>query len=200
MSSEVASRPRVGRTGARFNGARWADDDPALAADPAADPPPPEDPVGQTGARFGGARRRGRTPTPAPVVVPGPRPSPDPVAELPSTDEIPIAPSTNAVRPYVLTRGRTRSAVALPMDALLSAVPPTGVTAPLRPELRTALALCAEPRSVAELAARLDVPLGVAAVLLGDLVDGGLVRVHHPSQTRPDLALMQRVLHGLHRL
>ncbi|WP_214401715.1 DUF742 domain-containing protein [Pseudonocardia lacus] len=197
MSAEVVSRPPVGLTGARFDRAHWPDvDDPAVA--PPVTAPPPDDPVGQTGARFGGPRRRRRTP-------PGPPPAitaePTPTATLPTTDEIPVVvPGSAAVRPYVLTRGRTRAAVALSLDTLLSATLPAP-DRPVRPEVRAALALCARPRSFAELAARLGVPLGVAAVLLGDLVGAGLVRVHRATpDTGPDLALMRRVLEGLRRL
>ena len=47
---------------------------------------------------------------------------------------------------------------------------------------------------------RLDLPLGVTRVLVGDMADGGLVMVHRPTQAageRPDLALLERVLYGL---
>lgn len=202
MAAEIEYHPRVGLVGARFSGARWPHaDDPA----PPADPPPvasrTEDQVGLTGARFGGARRRRRTPTTPEPVIPEPRPSPESYRDpAPDTDEIPIAGSASAaVRPYILTRGRTRSAVTLSLDTLLSAAAPP--VAAVRSELRAALALCAQPRSAAEIAARLGVPLGVAAVLLGDLVGAGLVRVHDQvPATGPDPALLRRVLHGLRRL
>jgi DNA-binding IclR family transcriptional regulator len=53
--------------------------------------------------------------------------------------------------------------------------------------------------SVAELAALLDLPLGVARVLVGDLADEGLVSVHRPvtAGVRPDPGLLERVLDGL---
>jgi len=65
-------------------------------------------------------------------------------------------------------------------------------------ERREILLLCSEPVSVAELAARLRVPLGVARVLISDLAGDGLVRIDHASGTeRPDIVLLERVLHGL---
>jgi Protein of unknown function (DUF742) len=50
--------------------------------------------------------------------------------------------------------------------------------------------------------ARLDLPLGVARVLIGDMADEGFVILHRPTTVgdRPDLALLQRVLYGLHQL
>jgi hypothetical protein len=64
--------------------------------------------------------------------------------------------------------------------------------------------LCAHPRSVAEIAALLAVPLGVARVLLGDLAGAGAVVVHPTAGSvgdgAPDLEFMRRVLVGLRNL
>lgn len=70
-------------------------------------------------------------------------------------------------------------------------------------EHRAVAELCRQPRSVAEVAALLPVPLGVARVLLGDMAGLGLVVVHKTTGAdggAPDLALMERVLSGLRRL
>ena len=50
-----------------------------------------------------------------------------------------------------------------------------------------------------EVSARLDLPLGVARVLVADMADEGLVILHRPASPgdRPDLALLERVLYGL---
>ncbi|MGH3936210.1 MAG: DUF742 domain-containing protein [Pseudonocardiaceae bacterium] len=106
------------------------------------------------------------------------------------------------VRPYSWTRGRTSSHVDLELETLVSA---TGrpLDAAVSPEHRTILGLCATPHSVAELAALLSMPLGVARVLLGDLAAAGSVAIHRTvgsADTAPDIALMQRVLAGLERL
>jgi Protein of unknown function (DUF742) len=103
------------------------------------------------------------------------------------------------VRPYVRTGGRTRPAVDLAIEALVStaasAPEPTGA------DHRAIAALCASPRSVAEIAALLEIPLGVARVLVGDLAQDGGVVVHDTSgPDGPDATLMQRVLDGLRRL
>jgi hypothetical protein len=103
------------------------------------------------------------------------------------------------VRPYVLTRGRTQSTVELPVEALVtigSVVGPCGGAAEA-----SLLQLCQVPRSVAELAARTGIPLGVARVLIGDLAAAGTLVVHRTAAgSGPDLALLHRVLTGLRNL
>jgi hypothetical protein len=107
---------------------------------------------------------------------------------------------TSFVRPYVLTRGRTRSQYELSIETLVSAVP-MAASGPAAAEHEAVISLCQEPRSVAEVAALLGVPLGVARVILGDLVAAGVVAVHRTAGVAgPDLALMERVLAGLRRL
>lgn len=104
---------------------------------------------------------------------------------------------SSQVRPYFFTKGRTRAAVELALEALVSATPGAAAAGPAQ----IALELCREPRSVAEIAALLTLPLGVARVLLGDLVEAGSVIVHRTAEASgPDLALMQRVLAGLRNL
>jgi len=68
-------------------------------------------------------------------------------------------------------------------------------------ERRRIAELCREPISIAEVAARLGVPLGVARVLVGDMATDGFVDVHRPHTTdRPDLKLLERVLGGIRAL
>jgi hypothetical protein len=88
----------------------------------------------------------------------------------------------------------------LSIETLVSAGP-RPPSARFTGEHEVLLGLCREPRSVAELAARASVPLGVARVLVGDLAAAGAVAVHRSAGAAgPDLALMQRVLSGLRRL
>lgn len=200
--------PVVGQTGARFGGpgrrrARRANPDaaPPDAAPPEARPEPPA--MGLTGARFGGSVRRRRdipaaAAEPAPPPVPAPEPDPPPV---PSEVAEPLEsdPSLSSfVRPYVLTSGRTRAPLDLALETLVSA---RRAVAHVPWPHRDVLDLCLRTRSVAEVAALRGVPLGVARVLLGDLVAAGAVVVHRTAGADgPDLALLQRVLSGLHRL
>ncbi|HZC99748.1 MAG TPA: DUF742 domain-containing protein [Actinomycetes bacterium] len=109
------------------------------------------------------------------------------------------------VRPYTVTRGRTRShRVELEIEALVSTAPGTHPNVTLNPEQRTIAALCLRRfQSIAEISALLRLPLGVVRVLVGDMADQGLVQVYQPTHTadeRPDIALLERVLDGLRRL
>lgn len=119
-----------------------------------------------------------------------PRPPVEPSRPGPA----PIAP-----RPYTITAGRTVIRLDLPLEALVvtGRRPPTGTG---QPEHDRILALCARPTSVAEVSARLEVPLGVARILLSDLCDTGLVSVIDPAGEQPTTALMERVLSGLHSI
>jgi Protein of unknown function (DUF742) len=118
------------------------------------------------------------------------------------TDWEAVPDSNGLVRPYFWTGGRTSSRFELSFETLISATgQPVDPTAP--PEHHTILRLCDAPRSVAELAALLSMPLGVARVILGDMAEVGSVAVHRTigsADAAPDLELMRRVLNGLQRL
>ncbi len=113
-----------------------------------------------------------------------------------------------AVRPYALTGGRTRPGqpdLDLAIETLISTTA-QGEAAwqHLTPEGRKIVTLCRDLLSVAEISSRLEVPLGVAQVLIADLAVEGRVTLHRPhgngSGDRPDLALLERVLSGLRTL
>jgi hypothetical protein len=113
-------------------------------------------------------------------------------------------PESSFVRPYAWTRGRTRPAYDLAVETLLSTTS-RGRDPELVPqyEHRMIADLCRDPRSVAEVAALLTLPLGVARVLLGDMAAHGSIVVHETASSTgdgPDMALMERVLSGLRRL
>lgn len=114
--------------------------------------------------------------------------------------ETAVAPEVTAerlVRPFFLTRGRTKSA--LPVEAIVVA---TG-QAPRRPMVRQyveALAACRRPAAVAEVASLTRMPLGVTRVLLDDLVRAGLVMVGPRSAVMADLALVDRLIAGIERM
>jgi hypothetical protein len=67
-------------------------------------------------------------------------------------------------------------------------------------ESREIYSLCRDTRSIAEISADLTIPLGVIRVLVSDLADDGLLRVHptvHHGTGVPDRELLERVLRGL---
>jgi hypothetical protein len=99
-----------------------------------------------------------------------------------------------------MTGGRTRPIHDdLEIEALVSTLSVGELTPKLTVEQRAIAALCHEILSVAEVSARLHLPLGVIRVLVGDMADEHLVMVHRPAYAgdRPDLDLLERVLDGL---
>jgi Protein of unknown function (DUF742) len=119
----------------------------------------------------------------------------------------PWPPSREAslVRPYTLTAGRTDTNVDLPLEAPVQTLqgglahrwPPNDARGKI-------IQLCVKSPSVAEISALLDMPVGVARVLVGDLVLSGYLRVHRTlteHSTRDERhELIGRTLRGLKAL
>jgi len=116
------------------------------------------------------------------------------------------ADEPSLVRPYALTAGRTDSEVDLALEAPVEAL--TTTAKPLRWRRNDVrgqiLTYCVESPSVAEIAARLSLPLGATRFLVDDLVTQGYLRVHAPlgdSMTIDERRdLITRTLQGLRAL
>ncbi|MGP3980190.1 DUF742 domain-containing protein [Streptomyces sp. KR80] len=113
------------------------------------------------------------------------------------------------VRPYTVTRGRTRPATKRHYDmmAQVTAVDTEADGMDPRQALDHAraslLALIRRgPRPLAELAADADLPLTVVRVLVGDLVDAGLARIGSPpaAPEQPDPELLREVVARLRQI
>ena len=110
------------------------------------------------------------------------------------------------VRPYAMTGGRTRPrGDVLPIEALVSAL--RQPTAQQTAEKRRILELSgSQYMSIAELSAHVKLPVGVVRVIVGDLVDEGLARVHgsanHNRTHDPatTLSVLESVLNGISAL
>lgn len=109
------------------------------------------------------------------------------------------APRPRLVRSYTITGGRTQSKVDLPMEATLRLQPGRDGRG-LSPSAAQVLEHC-DRRSVAEVSALANMPLGVVRVLLGDLLEQGIIRIQATitEQTSKDerLELIERTLRGL---
>lgn len=123
-----------------------------------------------------------------------------------SAEAIPLhsAEETDFVRPYAITGGRTKANYPLELETLVSTKQTAVLTVPDQIEHQLIVEECRTPHSVAEVAATLRVPVGVARVLISDAVDAGLITVHQTASGDEDaeahLMLMERVLSGLRRL
>ncbi|HEY8371548.1 MAG TPA: DUF742 domain-containing protein [Pseudonocardiaceae bacterium] len=107
------------------------------------------------------------------------------------------------VRPYAMTKGRTRPAGEdLDLVTQVVALRAAPDTSSLSVEHLEIIERCRRPLSVAEIAAYLDVPLMVVKVLLSDLIQRGYVVARSPSRfvEIPDRNLLQAVLDGVRRL
>ncbi|WKX73699.1 DUF742 domain-containing protein [Streptomyces sp. XD-27] len=112
------------------------------------------------------------------------------------------------VRPYAMTRGRTRSAAEAKLDLIAVVVAdrmerrsvPDQTLSPEHIEIVERST--GTPLSVAELAAELDLPVGVIRVLIGDLLHAALVRVSRPVPPAelPDERILREVINGLRAL
>ena len=117
-------------------------------------------------------------------------------------------PTGALVRPYAVTRGRTRPKLEIAIEALVETTV-RGRAANSRSgggqEQQYISTLCdGRVQSLAEIAARMQLPLGVARVIVADLAADGLVAVYEPTSLDENDAvgteLLERVLSGLRRL
>lgn len=112
----------------------------------------------------------------------------------------PTSHEERLVRPYMVTGGRTRShGEELPLETLVTTTRQGIEGAETRLfEQRRVLLSCQEPQSIAEVAAVLEVPVGVARVLIGDLVADGMLQTTTP--TAKNEQLIRRLIDGVRSL
>jgi hypothetical protein len=121
-------------------------------------------------------------------------------------------PTGALVRPYAVTRGRTRPRLEIALEALVettvrgrTTASRDGATGGHGREQQYIATLCdGRLQSLAEVAARMQLPLGVARVLIADMAAEGLVAVYEPTSFDGNdsvgTELLERVLSGLRRL
>jgi hypothetical protein len=101
------------------------------------------------------------------------------------------------VRPFVITGGRTRAAdTSLRMETMVQTVGKPRDD--LNFEKARIVDECYEPISIAEIAAGLGVPLGVAMVIVGDLVDDGCLQTTDPVEI--ELSTITRMIERVRAL
>ncbi|MGK5742820.1 DUF742 domain-containing protein [Micromonospora sp. URMC 103] len=109
------------------------------------------------------------------------------------------------VRPYAVTRGRTEPRQDIALEAVLMATPTQVAESRFAGHDKHRIATVCEGRaqSLAEIAAYTRMPLGVARVLVADLVAEGLLTLHAAAPAEgfeERMELLGRVLSGLRRL
>jgi DNA-directed RNA polymerase specialized sigma24 family protein len=108
------------------------------------------------------------------------------------------------VRPYAMTGGRARPATGgLTLLTYVEALyAPEADLIHLQPEHRAILFMTRKAHSLAEIAGRLDLPVGVVRVLIGDLLQASLVSTFDSDSivNPPDENILQAVIDGLRAL
>ena len=102
---------------------------------------------------------------------------------------------------YALTGGRTRPTDGpnMPVESLVTVTEAGIYATDLQLEYRAAVELAVTPVSIVEIGASLGVPVGVARVLVSDLVNAKYLVVHLPPTTDggPAPEILERLLDGL---
>ncbi|RDG36377.1 DUF742 domain-containing protein [Streptomyces corynorhini] len=112
--------------------------------------------------------------------------------------------AAGALRPYVITKGRsrpTRNTVGVE-TLLVAADPPRELPVSATREERALVRMCERLLSLVEAAAHLELPVSLVKVLASDLVDSGHLSARSgvPQAVLPEPQLLQEVLDGLRRL
>lgn len=110
--------------------------------------------------------------------------------------------ASSLVRPYMLAGGRSQpNRRDLEMITLVMATTDR-VEEVVSPEHDAVVSICQQPCSVAEISARMNLPLIVVKILLSDLIERGYVIFRSPPVTSDNQTpeLLQAVLDGIRRL
>ena len=98
------------------------------------------------------------------------------------------------VRPFIITGGRTHTdrrdlRVETMLQTCVDVIPPG-----LHSEEEQMLRLCLEPQSLAEVAAKLKLVLGVVTVIASDLIAQDLLDVHHTDPVEIELDMLTKMI------
>jgi hypothetical protein len=90
------------------------------------------------------------------------------------------------VRPYAMSGGDAqRPGYRLPAETVVRTAATPDQLRGLLPEHQRICEFCRDPHNVISIAHRLNMPLGVARILVADLAEAGLVQIHEPGATSP---------------
>lgn len=105
------------------------------------------------------------------------------------------------IRPFLVTSGRTTSAVETKLETLVQRVEGADGSM-LRFETARIFEMSVNSISIAELSAHLGMPSGVVRVAVGDLIESGQLRAHRTvtNESTNDIELISRLMAGVRRL
>lgn len=105
------------------------------------------------------------------------------------------------VRPYTVTRGRTRTGQPDLREITLVMAPRPlnpAASAGLDYEHLQILTWCQRPLSIVEISSHLQLPLSVVKILVADLIERDLLIFR--SATTPDIQVLRAVINGIRQL
>ena len=102
-------------------------------------------------------------------------------------------------RPFIVASGKTKPTAHVAIEMLVEA---TGLDKLVRFEKRKVLDRAATPISVAELSAHLKMPIGTTMVVVGELLDEGLLKAHKTAEHSglTDINIMTRIIQRVREL
>ena len=104
------------------------------------------------------------------------------------------------IRPFILTGGRTTTTrPGLRWETLVEALADRARLAKTS-EQRTVLSHAGRPVSIAELSAFMHLPTQVVAILVGDLLDTGAIRIHQTDPVEIELSALTRMIERVRAL
>jgi hypothetical protein len=116
-------------------------------------------------------------------------------------DDLDGDPTGRLIRPYAMTGGRTTAETQISLETQIQAsTRASHHLGAYRWEAAKVVELVQSPMALIEIAARLQIPIGVARVLVADLVSDGAVVLHTPVKTQSFASLLERVLDGVRNL
>lgn len=118
-------------------------------------------------------------------------------------DGVETMASTRLVRPYLMTGGRTTADEEIQLETQLLATGGGGDASPHRWESAQILELAEQPVALIEVSARLSIPLGVARVLVSDLIKSNALSAQRPTAAispTSHASLLEKVLDGVRSL
>lgn len=107
------------------------------------------------------------------------------------------------VRPFAMGMGRTHRLRADLDIITVVATLPDASTRRGEPEYREILRVCHIPQSVAEVAARMKVPMLVAKILIAELIEDGVLAFRSPvggDFDRVEVATLRAILDGIRQV
>jgi hypothetical protein len=104
------------------------------------------------------------------------------------------------IRPFILTGGRTTTTrPGLRWETLVETLADRARLA-ITSEQRTVLSHAGRPISIAELSAFMHLPTQVVAIMVGDLLDIGAIRIHQTDPVEIELSALTRMIQRVRAL